>query len=377
MNIARTLLACVSACAAALAAPALAAAPVTDCPNRNAPLTLDSPLIDVLLSPAARTLLDEATAGRLSKLPPQFMGTKAHSFAAILTLREAGMFTGLKPEALEALAPKLKALPVTAADKLARCARYDNERPSFDLPKGKKRILLFEKVTGFYHEEAIPAATKAFRALAERKGWAIAATDKGGAFNPATLRQFDLIVWNNNSGDVLTLSQQRALKAYLAGGGGMIAIHGAAGDFAHFWPYYVDNLIGARFKGHPMAPQFQDARVVVANPAHPIAKSLPAEWTMSDEWYSFSNNPRAAGANVILTLDESSYKPVGTMNQDLRMGADHPIAWTMCIGKGRAFYSAIGHKGDAYEQPQHVTLLEAAVDWAGDKRQKCQPGSKR
>lgn len=93
---------------------------------------------------------------------------------------------------------------------------------------------------------------------------------------------------------------------------------------------------------------------------------------MNDEWYSFKNNPRAAGARVILTLDEASYKANGPMGQDLRMGADHPLAWTNCIGKGRMFYSAIGHRTESYQQPQHLALLESAIDWAADRKQQCQ-----
>ena len=92
---------------------------------------------------------------------------------------------------------------------------------------------------------------------------------------------------------------------------------------------------------------------------------------MNDEWYSFKTNPRSAGATVILTLNEGSYKPDGMMGQNLRMGADHPLAWTNCIGKGRMFYSAIGHRPETYSQPQHVTLLENAVDWAVTDRRAC------
>jgi type 1 glutamine amidotransferase len=120
-----------------------------------------------------------------------------------------------------------------------------------------------------------------------------------------------------------------------------------------------------------MNPQFQDARVVVENPASPLAKSLPAEWTMNDEWYSFKTNPRAAGATVVLTLDEASYKPDGPMGQNLRMGTDHPLAWTNCIRKGRSFYSAIGHRPETYNQPQHVALLENAVEWAASDHKAC------
>jgi uncharacterized protein len=360
-----------AALAAAVVAQPAAAQPVTDCPLRDAPFSIDSPLVDILLSPAARAVLEKAAPGRFSKIPPRFAGTEPPTFAAILTLREASRFTGLKADAIAALDPQLRALPVTAADKAARCKRYDNERPKFTLAKGKPRLLLFEKINGFRDDPSVNAAHAALLDMAKRKGWAVVATDKGGAINPATLRQFDAVIWNNISGDVLTLSQRQALKQYLEQGGGFVAVHGSGGDPAYFWDWYADKLIGARFKGHPMSPQYQDARVVVADPKHPIAKALPGEWVMNDEWYSFRTNPRAAGARVILTLDESTYKPAGMMGQDLRMGGDHPIAWTNCLGKGRAFYSAIGHRPETYVQPQHVALLEAAISWAATDRKAC------
>ena len=363
------LLACTALAASVLATSAASAAapviatPATDCPLRDAPFSIESPLIDVLLSPAARAVIDKAAPGRLGKIPARFAGTTPPTFAAILSVREASMFTGVKPEALPTIDAELRALPVTAADKVARCARYDNDRPTFDLPAGKPRLLLFEKINGFKDEQSVNAAHAAFLAMAERKGWAIAVTDKAGAFNPATLRRFDAVIWNNISGDVLTLTQRRAFQGWLEQGGAFLGVHGTNGDPVAFWPWFTDTLIGARFLAHPMAPQFQDARVVVEDAGHPIAKGLPREWVMNDEWYSFKSNPRATGARVIATLDERTYHPEGMMKMNLRMG-DHPIAWTKCIGKGRMFYSAIGHRPETYSEPHYVAMLEAAVDWA-------------
>ncbi|MET0252075.1 MAG: ThuA domain-containing protein [Novosphingobium sp.] len=227
-------------------------------------------------------------------------------------------------------------------------------------------------MNGFRDGPSVDSAHSTMLAMAKRRGWGIAFTDEGGAINPATLRQFDAVIWNNISGDVLTLSQRSALQQYLEQGGGFVAMHGSGGDPVYFWDWYADRLLGARFKGHPMNPQFQDARIVVSDPAHPIAKGLPREWTMNDEWYSFRSDPAAVGAHVILSLDESTYKPDGLMGIDLRMG-QHPIAWTNCIGKSRVFYSAIGHRPETYSQPQHVALLESAITWAATDRNACQP----
>lgn len=341
--------------------------PLLDCPGRDAAYSIDSPLVDLLLNPEARRLAEAETGMDFSKGPPEFVGTKAPTFASILTIKEAAAFMGGNLKALPALDAKLRALPVTRADRIARCARYDNDRPVFNLPKGKVHLLLFEKINGFRDVPSVNAAHEALVAMARRKGWALAITDKGGAFNPATLAQFDAVIWNNISGDVLTLTQRKAFQAYLAKGGGFVGMHGSAGDPVYFWDWYPDVLIGARFAGHPMNPQFQEARVAV-DQSHPLAKGLPAEWRMTDEWYSFKTNPRAAGARVLLTLDESTYSRQGRFGEPLDMGADHPLAWTKCIGKGRAFYSAIGHLPATYSQPQAVRVLENAIGWAASNR---------
>jgi len=358
----RVLIGAVAALAAAIITPAQAK-PVTDCPLRDVPFSASSPLVDILLSPAARGVVEHEFGSSFSAMPKMFAGTEAPTFAAILTLKEASGFMRQAPEAVARADAALRKLPVTAADKIARCVRYDNDHPAFDLPPGKVHLLLFEKINGFKDVPGFEAADTAFRAMATRKGWAIVSTDKGGAINPATLRRFDAVIWNNISGDVLTLAQRKALRGYIEGGGAFIGVHGTAGDPAYFWDWYVDGLLGARFEGHPIGKQFQDARIKVEAPANPVARGLPAEWTINDEWYSFRTNPRAAGATIIATLDETTYSPIGMGTQDLRMG-DHPIAWTRCIGRGRMFYSAIGHRPEGYSEPHYVTMLENAVEWA-------------
>jgi type 1 glutamine amidotransferase len=251
------------------------------------------------------------------------------------------------------------ALPINDADRRARCARYDAEPTPIEAPAGKLRVLIFEKINGFKDEPSVRAAQTTLRALAGRMGWGVAVTDKGGAVTAANLRHFDVVVWNNVSGDVLTLTQRRALRHYVERGGGFVALHGSGGDTANFWDWYAQSLIGARFLGHPMSPQFQTARVVIDDAAHPVAQGLPAEWSMKDEWYSFRSNPRDAGSHVVARIDEASFKP----GRALEMG-DHPIAWTRCVGRGRSFYSAIGHRPDAYADPNHLKLLEQAIVWA-------------
>jgi hypothetical protein len=76
---------------------------------------------------------------------------------------------------------------------------------------------------------------------------------------------------------------------------------------------------------------------------------------------------------VLATLDESSYSPrmkILFMNRNLAMGADHPIIWTHCIGRGHSLYSALGHLSEAYAEPEHRTLLEEGIAWLIEARAK-------
>ncbi|MBC2667675.1 ThuA domain-containing protein [Novosphingobium piscinae] len=365
----RPLLASLTASLALAAAPVRAAAPVTDCPNRTAPFSASSPLVDLLLSEPARALLRPVLPG-LDKAPPQFLGTQPPTFAAILTLREARGFAGVSLDAVNAIDAQLRQLPVTPADQIARCARFDNEVPTVTRVAGKSNILVFEKINGFKDTPSVDAAHAMLLAMAARKGWAITFTDRGGAFNPKTLAKVDAVLWNNVSGDVLTLSQRAAFQTWLTRGGAFIGIHGAAGDPVYFWDWYPDRLIGARFAGHPRTQQFQQATVRV-NAQHPLAKGLPTDWSMTEEWYSFKSNPRLAGAQPVLLLDESTYAPNDPQMPELVMGADHPVAWTNCLGRGRVFYSALGHRPENYGLAPHVTLLENAITWAATDRRAC------
>lgn len=154
-----------------------------------------------------------------------------------------------------------------------------------------------------------------------------------------------------------------------------MGLHGAGGDFSYDSSWYVDELVGAQFVGHPMGPQFQEAAVVVEDREHPASRHLPERWSRVDEWYSFEASPRGGGVRVLATLDESSYAPEMNLfwvfSRDLRMGDDHLILWTRCLGEGRTFFSAMGHRAAAYEEELYRGVLEGAVAWAAGLEGDC------
>ncbi len=47
------------------------------------------------------------------------------------------------------------------------------------------------------------------------------------------------------------------------------------------------------------------------------------------------------------------------------MGADHAVAWSHCVGNGRAFYSTLGHAPSTYAEPKHLQMIVGrAISWA-------------
>jgi uncharacterized protein len=240
--------------------------------------------------------------------------------------------------------------------------RYETVPPQ--LPTlNDSAILVFSKTNGFRDEPAIQASNAALVAIGQRRGWSTFVTENAAVFNAEQLKLFKAVVWNNTSGDLLTDDQRAVFKNYLENGGGFVGIHGAGGDPSYKWSWYAETLIGAQFIGHTMRPQFQVATVRVENASDSIMQGLPAEWSRTDEWYSFAKSPRAAGVQILATLDEKTYHPY-MFSKDVRMGADHPVIWKHCVEKGRAFYSALGHQASAYAEPAYIGLLERAVAWA-------------
>ncbi len=344
--------------------------PPTDCPLRDQPYSIQTPLMDILLKPEAVAIVNSHMQGVLDKMPRGFVSSEPPSFSAILDLKGLAALAGLPEDSLPAIDRELAQLPLTDADRTARCARYDFVPPSLEIPKGDPAILLFEKINGYRDGPSVEAASKALKTMAAEHGWALVQTENGAVMTPELLSHFDLVIWNNISGDVLTLTQRQAFIDYIRAGGGFLGIHGSGGDPMYLWDWYVDELIGARFIGHTKSPQFQDATVNIHENRTGIGKGMPAGFSMNDEWYSFAPNPGDSGAAIIATLDESTYTPGDFHGRDLRMG-NHPIAWAHCLGKGRSFYSAIGHRPETYSDPHYVELLYQAILWAAGEQGDC------
>jgi len=242
---------------------------------------------------------------------------------------------------------------------------YETDAPAINIPADKHTVLLFSKSTGFRHGESIDAGKEAFKQLAEKNGWFLYDTEEGGVFNPAQLAKFDVVIFNNCTGRLLNDEQQNTVAEYVNNGGRLVGIHGA-GDDSHHWAWYEENFIGALFSHHALNPQLQPASITMHQvPDSTLTVGLPATWTHTDEWYVFFENPKEKGFAILYTIDGDAVNTDGnimfTKDKNFGMGKDHPVAWYRSTGKGRTFYTSIGHDATAWQQEPFLKLLENAT----------------
>jgi type 1 glutamine amidotransferase len=215
------------------------------------------------------------------------------------------------------------------------------------------RVQAFTLTEGYRHD-SITDGLALLGELDQRGEIALRATE-----DPAQLvrelTEYGAVVFLNTTGDVLDAPQQAALESYITGGGGFVGVHAAA-DTEYDWPFYAE-LLGARFENHP---EIQSARIVIEASDHPATAGLPEIWERVDEWYDFDRQPRDSGVQVLLGLDESSY-------QGGSHGADHPIAWCQLLGRGRSFYTALGHTEASWREPLFAQHIEGALRWAAGR----------
>lgn len=236
---------------------------------------------------------------------------------------------------------------------------YETEPPTLAPSSHKTRVLVFSKTNSYRHLEAIPAAEVMFQSWSKKHSWDVFITENAAIHQPELLAQFDLIVWNNVTGDVLTSEQRSALKSHLQRGGKFLGLHGSGGNEEYQWPWFPEQLIKAQFIGHPMFPQFRDGILKLDDGSHMATAHMPASKLWHEEWYSFEASPRAQGVNVLLSVDEQSYD----VPNDLSMGKDHPLVWHHKVEEGTVFYSSLGHLAEAYQDEDYRKLLEQASLW--------------
>ena len=213
----------------------------------------------------------------------------------------------------------------------------------------EERILVFSKMVEFRHEST-DTGNAVLQQLGKANGLQVDTTKDASFFTEDILKQYSAVVFINTTGDVLNYEQQADFERYIQAGGGFVGIHSAT-DTEYDWAWY-NKLVGAYFMNHP---EVQEATLNILDKNHPSTNFMEETWTTTEEWYNFRNiNP---DLNVLIAIDEVSYE--GGEN-----GNPHPISWFHEYDGGRAFYAAMGHTKEIFEDPTFQKHLLGGIKYA-------------
>jgi len=229
----------------------------------------------------------------------------------------------------------------------------------------KKQVLVVGEEKGYRHE-AVSHAMATIELLGRQTGlWdATLRTDTESLtkrkleYNARNLTNFDAVIFFTG-GDLEMDAQQKSdfLSFIHDDGKGFVGIHSAAITFVD-WPEYGE-MIGGYYDEHPWGTF--DAPIIVEDPTFPGMRQWPKSFVLRDEIYQVKNYSRAK-VRVLMRLDASKLD-LGNKNVH-RADRDFAVTWAKMYGKGRVFYTSLGHVQNNWDKPEFQEMITEAIRWA-------------
>jgi type 1 glutamine amidotransferase len=255
----------------------------------------------------------------------------------------------------------------------------------------KKKILFFTKSAGFQHSviarkgNELGYAEKILEKLGADNGYEVVCSKDGGLLAPDKIAQWDAFAFyttedltqaGSDKQPPIPKEGKEAFLNAIADGKGFLGFHcacdtfhspnrGKLGEqllkdktFEDVRDPYI-KMIGGEFAGHGSQ---QKAVMKVASKEFPGLEDL-ADYEMQEEWYNLHN--LSDNLHVILVQDTASM----TKGEGLYKRPSYPATWAKAHGKGRVFYTSMGHREDVWTSPVFQKVTLAALAWITGKTQ--------
>ncbi len=230
------------------------------------------------------------------------------------------------------------------------------------------RVLFLTRSEGYEHEVVRrPDAAKGTKntgvrlSLAERQlgeagkgAFEVVCSQDAGLISAESLKSFDAVALYTSGALPVTPERKQALADFVRRGGALAGIH-AAVDSGEAWPELAE-LLGGRFDSHPW---HEEVSLRVEDAAHPSTSFLPPVFKIRDEIYQFKGWSRP-GLRVLLSLKEAA----SGLDKGKRADGDYALAWTREAGRGRVFYTALGHRPEVWEDERFLRHVRGGILWA-------------
>ena len=232
-------------------------------------------------------------------------------------------------------------------------------------PAPRKHILVIGEEKGYRHEAVSHAMATIERLGVESGLWEAtlrtdteALTKKKLEYNAKNLKDFDAVIFFTGGDPEMDALQKSDFLSFVHDDGkGFIGIHSAAITFVD-WPEYGE-MIGGYYDEHPWGTF--DAPVLVEDSQFPGMQQWPKSFVLRDEIYQMKNYSRDK-VRVLMRLDPTK---LDLSNKNVhRNDRDFAVTWAKTYGKGRVYYTTLGHVKDNWDKPEFQKMLTEAIRWA-------------
>jgi type 1 glutamine amidotransferase len=210
-----------------------------------------------------------------------------------------------------------------------------------------KRALIF---WGGWEGHQPEQCARIIRDLLQSNGFSVQVADSTVVLETASLDSYDLIVPIVSMGAISSGQSDNLCRA-VAQGAGLAGFHGGMGDsFRNDTNYQF--VVGGQFVAHPGG--VISYMVNIRRPEDPIVSGI-ADFPYTSEQYYMHVDP----ANEVLATTTFS----GEFASWTR-GVVMPVVWKRQHGRGRVFYSSLGHQAAEFEVPSMRTIVLRGMLWA-------------
>tara|TARA_B100000686_G_C16752000_1_gene953098 strand:- start:9 stop:722 length:714 start_codon:yes stop_codon:yes gene_type:complete len=202
--------------------------------------------------------------------------------------------------------------------------------------------------------------TNIFGPWLENQGYKVEVSDTLESYlDTEKLKSLNLIVPIWTQGEISKNQESNLLNA-VANGVGIAGWHGSMGDSFRMSTNY-QFMVGGQWVSHPGG--FIEYEVNIIDKNDPITNGLSDFKMFSEQYYMHVDPSNEVLATTKFTGDQQ-ISDIAPYTCDWIKGCVMPVAWKRRWGKGKVFYSSLGHKLDDFEIPEVLEITKRGMIWA-------------
>jgi uncharacterized protein len=237
-------------------------------------------------------------------------------------------------------------------------------RQPYAKPRKPRKLLVIESLHGMSHN-TIPHTNVMIQRAGELTGaWVAEFNNDLDNLKYPKITEYDGVFLNSTVGELLPDPAVReGLVRFVREGGGLGGIHGTPWTSRN-WDEFAE-MIGAQSAPH----RIEQGVMKVYDAASPLMKPFGGkDLTFREEYYRFEHEGRGRlrwdKVRVLMTvaLDDPAIEPRPWTGYK-RPDNVYPVSWIRTYGKGRVFYSSLGHMPETFMTPELVGHFVAGLQY--------------